>query len=149
MSDNVNVNVVDFSPSTSESPAMSQEDKIKTLSPVQQQVVTQTLGEHEYTLSSGRVITFRKPSGAIDFEIAKMLGTDSLNPALTTYYSAIMSIVKIDGNPVPVPRTSLHVEATVQRLGDDFAETIHKFGEWQAKLMEELEAKKSSNPTTM
>jgi hypothetical protein len=138
------VNIRNITDNPAPQPFPTQQEMEASLPPVQQQVVQQTNAPKEYTLSNGTKISFKKPGGVVSLTIAKILGADSMNPAMNIYYRMLFCLDSLNGTPIRPPKSSLEIEALVQRLGDEetFAEALAKFHEWADLDVGEETAKK-------
>jgi hypothetical protein len=110
------------------------------LTPVQKQILADTNPAKEYLLKNGRKVSFKKPEGIISLKLARIMGQDSMNPALNLYYRMAFHIHALDGKVVRPPTSEIEIEAIIGRLeGEDtFAEVFAVFMDWAGITPEDL-----------
>lgn len=105
----------------------------ESLSPVQKAIIEDSGDPAEYKLpKSGKIIRFKEPDGMASYHIAKMMGQNSLNPALNIFFRVAFCIDSVDGVKVKTPKNELEVEAIVARLAktNEWDETVLLFNQW-------------------
>lgn len=75
-------------------------------------------------LADGRDVVLQKPIKATSFLIARILGQQSVNPALDQYCKALIWVKQIGGLPMPEPKTLSMFEGIQEQLGDEGLEEV-------------------------
>lgn len=77
-------------------------------------------GNIEVTDSRGRIIVVKKLSALDKMRLTRIVGADgSMNQAYMGYAVTAASVVSIDGDPEPFPKSIQAIEAIVAQLDDD------------------------------
>ncbi len=72
-----------------------------------------------FTLTDGRTLVLQKPVKPVSFLIARCLGQDSMNGAMSTYYKALVWVRRIDQLDIPNMRSNTDFDWLLNQLGDD------------------------------
>lgn len=73
----------------------------------------------------GRTITLRRLGPVQRTRLLKVIGPDnSRNLPLVGYYTMAASVAAIDGDEQPLPIKEIHLEAMLERLGDEGLEAV-------------------------
>jgi|GEM_PF-674561 hypothetical protein len=88
----------------------------------------------------------RMTSGLASFRLTRILGPDAGNRSLLAQAMMYVTVISIDGDPVPFPRTELQLEALIDRLDLAGFHLIQKvqqeeFGIGQTREEQDEEAK--------
>lgn len=79
------------------------------------------------TDARGRKLTLARLGPLKKTRLLRLMGPDDArNMPLVGYYSMAASVIAVDGEPYPFPVKSIHVDALLDRLGDDGLEAIGK-----------------------
>jgi hypothetical protein len=75
----------------------------------------------------GRKLGIKRAMNALSaFRLARVLGPDAYNGPVMTLAIMYTSVVSINGDPVPFPKTELQLEALIDRLDTDALALIQK-----------------------
>jgi hypothetical protein len=89
-----------------------------------EQVVKAGQKEFSATDARGRLIVLRKPTTWEKFELAKMLGADSINPGWMFQVQMLQHVKQIGDDTDVFFKTERELKAIVDTLGDDGMETV-------------------------
>lgn len=82
-------------------------------------------GNIEVTDARGRVIVVKKLNALDKMRLSRLVGADgAINQAYFGYALLAASVVSIDGDPEPFPKSIQAVEAMVSQLDDDGLDAI-------------------------
>ncbi|MCK4121069.1 hypothetical protein HFK83_01545 [Ralstonia pseudosolanacearum] len=76
------------------------------------------------TDARGRSLTLKRPNLLAQFRLVEAIGNSATNAAYMNMIRPLLFVTSIDGDFVPPPQAKMHVEALIQRLGEEGYEAV-------------------------